>query len=52
MYPPNPPTDGMYRVKLLSLEQDDAAYHIRYDKPHHLAQGKEVSLDTYHLWED
>ena len=31
MYPPNPPTDAIYRVKLLSAEQDDAAFYIRYD---------------------
>ena len=43
MYPPNPPTDGMYRVKLLSLEQDDAAYYIRYD----ISVGPSVGWATY-----
>lgn len=31
MYPPKTPIDGIYRVKLLAAEQDDAAYYIRYD---------------------
>ena len=43
MYPPIPPTDGMYRVKLLSLEQDDAAYYIRYD----ISVGPSVGWATY-----
>ena len=43
MYPPIPPTDGMYRVKLLSLEQDDAAYYIRYD----ISVGSSVGWATY-----
>ena len=43
MYPPNPPTDGIYRVKLLSAEQDDAAYYIRYD----ISVGPCVGWATY-----
>lgn len=43
MYPPIPPTDGMYRVKLLSLGQDDAAYYIRYD----ISVGTSVGWATY-----
>ena len=43
MYPPIPPTDGMYRVKLLSLEQDDAAYYICYD----ISVGPSVGWATY-----
>lgn len=43
MYPPNPPTDGIYRVKLLSAEQDDAAYYIRYD----ISVGSCVGWATY-----
>ena len=43
MYPPNPPTDGVYRVKLLSAEQDCTAYHIRYD----ISVGPCVGWATY-----
>ena len=43
MYPPNPPTDGIYRVKLLDAEQDDAAYYIRYD----ISVGPCVGWATY-----
>lgn len=43
MYPPNPPTDGIYRVKLLAVEQDDAAYYIRYD----ISVGPCVGWATY-----
>ena len=43
MYPPNPPTDGIYRVKLLSVEQDDAASYIRYD----ISVGPSVGWATY-----
>lgn len=43
MHPPNPPTDGIYRVKLLSAEQDDAAYYIRYD----ISVGPCVGWATY-----
>lgn len=43
MYPPIPPTDGIYRVKLLSVEQDDAAYYIRYD----ISVGSSVGWATY-----
>ena len=31
MYPPQIPMDGIYRVKILAVRQDDAAYWIRYD---------------------
>ena len=43
MYPPNPPTDGIYRVKLLAVEQNDAAYYIRYD----ISVGPCVGWATY-----
>lgn len=43
MYPPNPPTDGIYRVKLLSVKQDNAAYYIRYD----ISVGPCVGWATY-----
>lgn len=43
MYPPNPPTDDVYRVKLLSAEQDCTAYHIRYD----ISVGPCVGWATY-----
>lgn len=43
MYPPNPPTDGIYRVKLLSAEQDCTAYYIRYD----ISVGPCVGWATY-----
>lgn len=43
MYPPNPPADGVCRVKLLSLKQDDAAYYIRYD----ISVGPSVGWATY-----
>ena len=43
MYPPNPPTDGIYRVNLLSAEQDDAAFYIRYD----ISVGPCVGWATY-----
>ena len=43
MYPPNPPTDAIYRVKLLSAEQDDAAFYIRYD----ISVGPCVGWATY-----
>ena len=31
MYPPKTPMDGIYRVKILAVRQDDVAYYIRYD---------------------
>ena len=43
MYPPNPPADAIYRVKLLSAEQDDAAFYIRYD----ISVGPCVGWATY-----
>ena len=43
MYPPNPPTDAIYRVKLLSAEQDCTAYYIRYD----ISVGSCVGWATY-----
>ena len=43
MYSPNPPTDGIYRVKLLAVEQDDVAYYIRYD----ISVGPCVGWATY-----
>ena len=43
MYPPNSPIDGIYRVKLLAAEQDDAAYYIRYD----ISVGPCVGWATY-----
>lgn len=43
MYPPNPPADGIYRVNLLSAEQDDAAFYIRYD----ISVGPCVGWATY-----
>lgn len=43
MYPPNLPTDGIYRVKLLAAEQDDAAYYILYD----ISVGPCVGWATY-----
>ena len=43
MCPPNPPTDGIYRVKLLSAEQDCTAYYIRYD----ISVGSCVGWATY-----
>jgi hypothetical protein len=43
MYPPNPPTDATYRVKLLSAEQDCTAYYIRYD----ISVGPCVGWATY-----
>ena len=43
MYPPKTPMDGIYRVKLLAAEQDDAAYYIRYD----ISVGPCVGWATY-----
>ena len=43
MYPPKTPMDGIYRVKLLSAEQDDVAYYIRYD----ISVGPCVGWATY-----
>lgn len=43
MYPPNLPTDSIYRVKLLAAEQDDAAYYILYD----ISVGPCVGWATY-----
>ena len=43
MYPPKIPMDGIYRVKLLAAEQDDAAYYIRYD----ISVGPCVGWATY-----
>lgn len=43
MYPPNPPTDAIYRVKLLFAEQDCTAYYIRYD----ISVGPCVGWATY-----
>lgn len=31
MYPPQIPMDGIYRVKILAVRQDDTAYWLRYD---------------------
>ena len=31
MCPPKTPMDGIYRVKILEVRQDDAVYYIRYD---------------------
>ena len=31
MYPPKTPMDGIYRVKILAVRQDDAAHYIRYN---------------------
>ena len=31
MYPPQTPMDGIYRVKILAVKQDDVAYWLRYD---------------------
>ena len=43
MYPPKTPMDGIYRVKLLAVMQDDAAYYIRYD----ISVGPCVGWATY-----
>lgn len=43
MYPPQPPQSGLYRVKILSALEDDAAYVIRYD----IAIGPCVGWATY-----
>lgn len=43
MYPPKIPMDGIYRVKLLAAEQDNAAYYIRYD----ISVGPCVGWATY-----
>lgn len=43
MYPPQIPMDGIYRVKILAIRQDDAAYYIRYD----ISVGPCVGWATY-----
>lgn len=43
MYPPQIPMDGIYRVKILAVRQDDAAYYIRYD----ISVGPCVGWATY-----
>ena len=43
MYPPKFPMDGIYRVKILAVMQDDAAYYIRYD----ISVGPCVGWATY-----
>lgn len=43
MYPPQAPSDGIYRVKILSVDQDDIAYMIRYD----ISVGPSVGWATY-----
>ena len=43
MYPPKTPIDGIYRVKILAVRQDDAAYYIRYD----ISVGPCVGWATY-----
>ena len=43
MYPPKIPMDGIYRVKILAVMQDDAAYYIRYD----ISVGPCVGWATY-----
>ena len=43
MYPPKTPMDGIYRVKILAVRQDDAAYYIRYD----ISVGPCVGWATY-----
>ena len=43
MYPPKTPMDGIYRVKLLAVKQDDVAYYIRYD----ISVGPCVGWATY-----
>ena len=43
MYPPQAPSDGIYRVKILSVDQDDIAYTIRYD----ISVGPSVGWATY-----
>ena len=43
MYPPKTPMDGIYRVKILAVRQDDMAYYIRYD----ISVGPCVGWATY-----
>lgn len=43
MYPPQQPNNGLYRVKLLSVLENDSAYEIRYD----IAVGQSVGWATY-----
>ena len=43
MYPPKIPMDGIYRVKILAVMQDDVAYYIRYD----ISVGPCVGWATY-----
>ena len=43
MYPPQIPTDGIYRVKILAVRQDNAAYWLRYD----ISVGPCVGWATY-----
>ena len=43
MYPPQIPMDGIYRVKILAVRQDDSAYWIRYD----ISVGPCVGWATY-----
>ena len=43
MYPPKTPMDGIYRVKILAVRQDDVAYYIRYD----ISVGPCVGWATY-----
>lgn len=43
MYPPQIPMDGIYRVKILAVRQDDTAYWLRYD----ISVGPCVGWATY-----
>lgn len=43
MYPPQIPMDGIYRVKILAVKQDDVAYWLRYD----ISVGPCVGWATY-----
>lgn len=43
MYPPQIPMDGIYRVKILAVRQDDVAYWLRYD----ISVGPCVGWATY-----
>lgn len=43
MYPPQIPTDGIYRVKILAVREDDTAYWLRYD----ISVGPCVGWATY-----
>ena len=43
MYPPQIPMDGIYRVKILAVKQDNVAYWLRYD----ISVGPCVGWATY-----